>query len=253
MFQSTLPYGSDFLIASPALPMPDFNPHSLTGATFSSNASSTSSAFQSTLPRGSDRNSVRCSDKICQFQSTLPRGSDPYLQSFYDSFFNFNPRSLAGATAKNLIIYLNSILFQSTLPRGSDQAEPIRPPAIEPFQSTLPRGSDRAFVWGEKYICFISVHAPSRERPVEKAKVVRRIENFNPRSLAGATSVICQLFYALQFQSTLPRGSDQIKSLERGKTDISIHAPSRERPIIGIYITGIFCISIHAPSRERRR
>ena len=165
MFQSTLPYGSDFLIASPALPMPDFNPHSLTGATFSSNASSTSSAFQSTLPRGSDRNSVRCSDKICQFQSTLPRGSDP--------FFNR--------------VKVRTVLFQSTLPRGSDLANRQQ---LSDYKNFNPRslagatvyvfiicsllsyfnprslaGATSGIISVALQIFFISIHAPSRERP----------------------------------------------------------------------------------------
>ena len=57
------------------------------------------------------------------------------------------------------------------------------------------------------------------------------VRNFNPRSLAGATTE--RLIFACgksAFQSTLPRGSDgDIMSLF-GIGAISIHAPSRERP-----------------------
>ena len=76
------------------------------------------------------------------------------------------------------------------------------------FQSTLPRGSDGAGD-GYRYAQAISIHAPSRERPCLDSAVFHagafqstlprgsdaysnalscRIINFNPRSLAGATT-----------------------------------------------------------------
>ena len=78
----------------------------------------------------------------------------------------------------------------------------------------------------------------------------------------------------LRFQSTLPRGSDDMPyvsasyflaisihapSRERrfrhaaaaATQDISIHAPSRERRVTGLIFIMLECISIHAPSRER--
>ena len=100
-------------------------------------------------------------------------------------------------------------------------------------------------------------------------------EDFNPRSLTGATirSVNTALL-SKPFQSTLPHGSDNVTITVSGGTGdfnprsltgatgsvtsigsfvyISIHAPSRERR------HGMCCldcyerISIHAPSRERR-
>ena len=54
--------------------------------------------------------------------------------------------------------------------------------------------------------------------------------NFNPRSLAGATSV----------------GTDDVNNKV-----ISIHAPSRERPVLVTPGDFLIYISIHAPSRER--
>ena len=78
-------------------------------------------------------------------------------------------------------------------------------------------------------------------------------EDFNPRSLAGAThSKNFTVLLRLRFQSTLPRGSDKVSRIGQmvrmyfnprslagatfgptmGLLDpvISIHAPSRERP-----------------------
>ena len=97
------------------------------------------------------------------------------------------------------------------------------------FQSTLPRGSDRTSLIN-----------------------VNQTANFNPRSLAGATSVLSILFFlaiisihapsrerqsspffgshSLRFQSTLPRGSDDFYWPSFAHLGISIHAPSRERP-----------------------
>ena len=98
----------------------------------------------------------------------------------------------------------------------------------------------------------ISIHAPSRERLSVTLHVRPLVTNFNPRSLAGATyflikhSLLTENFnprslagatvynyYAIArhqvFQSTLPRGSDNLENLKGGLKHISIHAPSRER------------------------
>ena len=80
--------------------------------------------------------------------------------------------------------------------------------------------------------------------------------NFNPRSLAGATAEVMVLARALPFQSTLPCGSDLVplltlilavnfnprslagatasSVLQAASAKISIHAPLRERPMIGL-------------------
>ena len=97
--------------------------------------------------------------------------------------------------------------------------------------------------------------------------------NFNPRSLAGATSIFKSIAQAQVFQSTLPRGSDTIVlPIVPADLPLSIHAPSRERhkvyllmhptahfnprslagaTLILIRFFVHFVISIHAPSRER--
>ena len=54
--------------------------------------------FQSTLPEGSDRETIRIINSYVLFQSTLPEGSDP--QAFNE--------------------LTEQTLFQSTLPEGSD-------------------------------------------------------------------------------------------------------------------------------------
>ena len=78
----------------------------------------------------------------------------------------FNPRSLTGATWPSAFCSGNS-RFQSTLPHGSDPVRCVLPADLR-----------------------ISIHAPSRERPLEAAaKAAQR-----------------------KFQSTLPHGSDSIKT-----------------------------------------
>ena len=56
--------------------------------------------------------------------------------------------------------------------------------------------------------------------------------NFNPRSLAGATSM---------------------RLYKKHVRAISIHAPSRERLLVSKHTNEVLKISIHAPSRERRK
>ena len=163
--------------------------------------------FQSTLPRGSDRNrGLRAKETVISIHApsrerrhqARPRGRRNY----------FNPRSLAGATHQTLAvapviaisIHAPSrerqllpavtptyLVFQSTLPRGSDKTALAIIEGVVEFQSTLPRGSD------------------DRHRRVS--------------------------FHDREFQSTLPRGSDRVKpALTLAALKISIHAPSRERP-----------------------
>ena len=98
------------------------------------------------------------------------------------------------------------------------------------FQSTLPRGSDRATL---DLRCFS--------------------DYFNPRSLAGATAGYSKKTAGVQaFQSTLPRGSDLLSLPITSAVFISIHAPSRERPVELPLEQQKTLISIHAPSRERQ-
>ena len=162
----------------------------------------------------------------------------------------FNPRSLTGATFIRHILEPHIFKFQSTLPYGSDFKffelfffTPL-------FQSTLPYGSDLHVCNGWK----IS-------------------QNFNPRSLTGATLIFLipgmgilfqstlpygsdplhspvQIFLIL-FQSTLPYGSDAQNPEKYQSQDISIHAPLRERRGYPVQISHFVLISIHAPLRER--
>ena len=75
------------------------------------------------------------------------------------------------------------------------------------FQSTLPCGSDNEQFVGYYGQRKISIHAPLRER-LRHLMVTNFLTNFNPRSLAGATTAANQPYFIVY---------------------ISIHAPLRER------------------------
>ena len=141
--------------------------------------------------------------------------------------YDFNPRSLTGATwayqqqnahqfisihapsrERQLIMSSTTIvlIFQSTLPHGSDRWYSILNISHLLFQSTLPHGSDAGH-GVTLYYSGISIHAPSRER----LRDVREVIHYT------------------QFQSTLPHGSDPLHDIDTVVRGISIHAPSRER------------------------
>ena len=184
------------------------------------------------------------------FQSTLPCGSDTNHCSLAAGHFYFNPRSLAGATLM-LAVVLVILLFQSTLPCGSDPITAYQLRQCKSFQSTLPHGSDVSVLpnlppkaeyfnprsltgatysrYNATYGEVISIHAPSRERPMayfnhcDKDKFQSTLPHGSDISLKRLPEPL------LRFQSTLPHGSDLIKYLLLTKMSISIHAPSRER------------------------
>ena len=99
------------------------------------------------------------------------------MPRFITFVYNFNPRSLTGATGELDVIAKRNVQFQSTLPRGSDVYHHAR----------------------RVHTISISIHAPSRER--RRLIAVRTVKAyFNPRSLAGATiyifkSIISSTFY----------------------------------------------------------
>ena len=118
----------------------------------------------------------------------------------------------------------------------------------------------------------ISIHAPSRERHSDVQGRLRRSQDFNPRSLTGATIFHILFVSAFSFQSTLPHGSDA--GVKNGRAFLSdfnprsltgatsfaispINAPIFQSTLphgsdcICICFIVRILISIHAPSRER--
>ena len=142
------------------------------------------------------------------FQSTLPYGSDLKGNST-EGIIIISPRSLAGATTIELQAQSSLLEFQSTLPYGSDDITLVQ------IVRTL----------------LISIHAPLRERLIRAAieKEEEHISILAPSRerhayvSAGVTSA--------EFQSSLPRGSDNISTMMGASVMISIHAPLRERHV----------------------
>ena len=148
--------------------------------------------------------------------------------AFFKSYFN--PRSLAGATiCFNIIICLGKG-FQSTLPRGSDKITTVKGSFITMnFNPRSLAGATALFT--RKIITrSISIHAPSRERPVLALCLAAQVlfQSTLPRGSDVCTWRTVPAWTL--FQSTLPRGSDSSpKSTPTLPYTISIHAPSRER------------------------
>ena len=120
-------------------------------------------AFQSTLPYGSDLWRNVSSTGSLRFQSTLPYGSDAFPLSGRFRACYFNPRSLTGATKLN------------------GEAGRIKYISIHAPLRERPGGA--VTIDAGRYI---SIHAPLRERRKGRPIKVQDI-NFNPRSLTGAT------------------------------------------------------------------
>ena len=143
---------------------------------------------------------------------------------------NFNPRSLTGATSVN-----DKPAVRSDISIHAPSRE--RPKIFKPrdgvitFQSTLPHGSDD-MTFEEWVKIYISIHAPSRERPILLIIIREREGQFQSTLPHGSDLMVCRSCRrSLTFQSTLPHGSDPIMERVRDwRGDISIHAPSRERP-----------------------
>ena len=142
------------------------------------------------------------------------------------------------------------------------------------FQSTLPRGSDMKGMGFLPIIFKISIHAPSRERQVARLSVNapvgvfqstlprgsdRRIavcflfsSYFNPRSLAGATSVQPYRHgLADYFNPRSLAGATILNCIgdDRKKYFNPRSLAGATRPFCQRFAADI--ISIHAPSRER--
>ena len=208
----------------------NFNPRSLTGATYIVNIVVSDIGISIHAPSRERRASAsilqwpvpisihapsreRHLDNIpviygFRFQSTLPCESDGLLLPADIPQDTFQSTLPCGSDGKILCQLIAGLLFQSTLPHGSDVTRTPEMVAAEMFQSTLPHGSDgvNSSVAVDNNI---SIHAPSRERPLSKRQPKHCPQDFNPRSLTGATTA---------------------RYILKKTTGISIHAPSRERP-----------------------
>ena len=152
-------------------------------------------------------------------------------QTLHDYFttYNFNPRSLAGATPNCCKKCNNCKRFQSTLPRGSDHLLSLHRKYRKYFNPRSLAGATGLV----RPALLVQLNFNPRSLAGATNILVTLVSfniNFNPRSLAGATNVDVAYTYNRAFQSTLPRGSDFAVPTYFRLYQISIHAPSRERP-----------------------
>ena len=162
----------------------DFNPRSLAGATKNVVSAYVHKDISIHAPSRERLTVVIDLNDPTKFQSTLPRGSDLLVLIIILKGMDFNPRSLAGATAKNQDSeHKWSDFNPRSLAGATASAVPtpvhviisIHAPSRERllcfgwfpndvrFQSTLPRGSDYNYQHRYQW-AMISIHAPSRER-----------------------------------------------------------------------------------------
>ena len=161
--------------------------------------------FQSTFPRGERRGPYLIFLSPCRFQSTFPRGERHLCWLVAVKHIHFNPRSLVGNDYIPVGTYTIVEISIHVPSWGTTIFTRRQPPCIL-FQSTFPRG----------------------ERLKAQYGVGLSIAYFNPRSLVGndsesaeelpvedisihvpswgTTDTTSDLFTALQFQSTFPRG-----------------------------------------------
>ena len=132
------------------------------------------------------RQAERAAEHAARFQSTLPCGSDLGNKAIETRAFNFNPRSLAGATGRRRAdpesagISIHAPLRERLAVCGTKTVTlgDFNPRSLA--GATNLRGVERTRSW-------ISIHAPLRERLYYRLSS-KTLRNFNPRSLAGATS-----------------------------------------------------------------
>ena len=140
----------------------------------------------------------------------------------------FNPRSLTGATLRRGNALLCTFI---SIHAPSRERRHYKEASIMTIGISIHAPSRERHVFFTNINTFIniSIHAPSRERP-QRPACRAEPENFNPRSLTGATLSNSILIGKKLFQSTLPHGSDRSKIYHSQRREhISIHAPSRER------------------------
>ena len=185
------------------------------------------------------------------FQSTLPRGSDLEFTRCIGIPCSFQSTLPRGSDTALPRFYIGLSSFQSTLPRGSDKLTALNIiKSFLSFQSTLPRGSDRHCI---REICnylFFNPRSLAGATSVQYTSVAAPLF-FNPRSLAGAT-LLCHLITNMViFQSTLPRGSDAPFCHAKKNACIFQSTLPRGSDCINRCNSQTRNFSIHAPSRER--
>ena len=165
----------------------NFNPRSLTGATYEQRARQQPTYISIHAPS---------------------RERLLIVKSYGSTISNFNPRSLTGATKKGRAGKSKGTSFQSTLPHGSDNlpcGQCIGCRLISIHAPSRERHYDKLY---DAINHDISIHAPSRERLISIfSKLFDNIISIHAPSRERHI-VIFGILQVAKFQSTLPHGSD---------------------------------------------
>ena len=208
--------------------IPYFNPRSRKGATIYLSRFRNPFRISIHAPARERPGSRDPASTIPGFQSTLPQGSDGDFSSLYSIHPHFNPRSRKGAN-RSCTRTGKPWRFQSTLPQGSDKCHAVPEKGLFRFQSTLPQGSDDPVWTAACHVqnfnprsrkgataarsvaarpAWISIHAPARERHrlFEDGQYISVISIHAPAR--ERQSSMSRKRKSVEFQSTLPQGSD---------------------------------------------
>ena len=143
---------------------------------------------------------------------------------------DFNPRSLAGATSPLYFSNASSVNFNPRSLAGATGK--AREKSAKEIISIHAPSRERQLVDVLPFeLCQISIHAPSRERLLACLKITTSALYFNPRSLAGATPYwLTATRCRSNFNPRSLAGATHAAGGAAAGLQISIHAPSRERP-----------------------
>ena len=121
----------------------NFNPRSLTGATFCTNPINNGTVNFN--PRSLTGATVKVTRLLFYISISIhaPLRERRFLLAVLCSSWHFNPRSLTGATRSNPVWYDIYKHFNPRSLTGATQSIHVRKKILNLFQSTLPYGSDR--------------------------------------------------------------------------------------------------------------
>ncbi len=271
LFQSTLPCGSDSQKTRP-FAIWRISIHAPLRERLGTNAAKERyQLFQSTLPCGSDAGFLNKISYAYVFQSTLPCGSDLRTRCIIKSYNDFNPRSPAGATVNELSsIYALEISIHAPLRerhlqnglkcfsykisihaplRERPRRHKFRPKRVY-FNPRSPAGATVTEI-GYFDLATISIHAPLRERLKYLETYTDNLQFQSTLPCGSDQGLAISIYAIVKFQSTLPCGSDEHNTkIETCKDDFNPRSPAGATEMSRL-IDGVVSISIHAPLRER--
>ena len=198
------------------------------GATNSASMMSALSLFQSTLPQGERRLSIKVSATSLYFNPRSHKGSDSRFQrAIWRRSISIHAPTRGATWINNIFVSVYIISIHAPTRGATNTCVCLDLLQLISIHAPT-RGATRC-VSSCGLQSGISIHAPTRGATIRIIHTIPRSEHFNPRSHKGSDGVTGSLDYVLRiFQSTLPQGErrhyiGQIVLDPR----ISIHAPTR--------------------------